>query len=56
MTNSTTEETFVWEKKLQKQGLSNLSNEQLRAIGAQRVEENKVETLCCVFREMKKFF
>jgi hypothetical protein len=36
-------DTLVWDKKLQKQGLSNVPHEHLKAITAQRVEENKVQ-------------
>ena len=36
-------DTFVWQKKLQKTGLSNVPTDHLKAITAQRVEENKVK-------------
>jgi len=36
-------ETFVWEKKLQKNGLSNVSAKHLEAMTAQRIKENKVK-------------
>ncbi|CAF1523282.1 unnamed protein product [Adineta steineri] len=36
-------ETFVWGKKLQKKGLSDVPPEHLKVMTAQRVEENKVE-------------
>ena len=36
-------DTFVWEKKLQKKGLSDVPHEHLKVITAQRVEENKVK-------------
>ena len=35
-------DTFVWEKKLQKKGLSDVPAERLKVLTAQRVEENKV--------------
>ncbi|CAF1496955.1 unnamed protein product, partial [Rotaria sordida] len=35
--------TFVWKKKLEKDGLSNISPEYLRTIMAQCVEQNKTE-------------
>lgn len=35
-------ETFVWGKKLEKKGLSDIAPEHLKAITVQRVEENKV--------------
>jgi hypothetical protein len=37
------QETFVWEKKLQKNGLSNVSAKHLEAMTAQRIKENKVK-------------
>ncbi|CAF1239938.1 unnamed protein product [Rotaria magnacalcarata] len=36
-------DTFVWEKKLQKKGLSDVPAERLKVLTAQRVEENKIE-------------
>jgi len=36
-------DTFVWQKKLQKKGLSDVAPEHLKVITAQRVEENKTE-------------
>jgi len=36
-------DTFVWQKKLQKKGLSDVPPERLKIITAQRVEENKVK-------------
>ena len=36
-------ETFVWDKKLQKKGLTNVPAEHLKVMTAQRVEENKTE-------------
>jgi hypothetical protein len=36
-------DTFVWQKKLQKKGLSDVPHEKLKVITAQRVEENKVK-------------
>jgi hypothetical protein len=36
-------ETFVWGKKLQKNGLSNVSAKHLEAMTAQRIKENKVK-------------
>lgn len=38
-------ETFVWSKKLEKKGLSDVPPERLKALTAQRVEENKVTYL-----------
>lgn len=38
-------DTFVWKKKLEKKGLSNVPAEHLKVITAQRVEENKVKNL-----------
>ena len=35
-------DTFVWKKKLEKKGLSDVPHERLKVINAQRVEENKV--------------
>jgi hypothetical protein len=36
-------ETFVWGKKMEKKGLTNVPADQLKVITTQRVEENKVE-------------
>jgi len=36
-------ETFVWKKKLEKQGLADVPPEKLKVLTAQRVEENKLE-------------
>ena len=36
-------ETFVWGKKLEKKGLTDVSPERLTALTVQRVEENKVK-------------
>ncbi len=35
-------DTFVWQKKLEKKGLSDVPADKLKVITAQRVEENKV--------------
>ncbi len=35
-------DTFVWQKKLEKKGLSDVPPEHLKIITARRVEENKV--------------
>lgn len=36
-------DTFVWDKKLQKKGLTDVAPEHLKVMTAQRVEENKVK-------------
>lgn len=35
-------DTFVWQKKLEKKGLTDVPSEKLKVLQAQRVEENKV--------------
>ena len=43
-------ETFVWEKKLEKEGLVDIHPEKLKMLTAQRVEENKVIYLLLLLR------
>jgi hypothetical protein len=47
-------DTFVWQKKLQKKGLSDVPPERLKIITAQRVEENKVKD--CFFLIKKNVY
>jgi hypothetical protein len=42
-------DTFVWQKKLEKKGLSDVPPEHLKIITARRVEENKVREFCFLF-------
>jgi hypothetical protein len=41
-TDQKVDDTFIWVKKIQQQGLSNVGPERLKEIVIQRVEENKV--------------
>ncbi|CAF1448352.1 unnamed protein product [Rotaria sordida] len=48
--------TFVWKKKLEKDGLSNISPEYLRTIMAQRVEQNKTEMEKLIKQRLEREF
>ena len=44
-------DTFVWHKKLEKKGLSDVPADHLKAIQARRVEENKVRRNFRLFKK-----
>ncbi len=49
-------DTFVWAKKLEKKGLTDVPPEHLKVMTAKRVEENKVKFQIFIFFEKDKMF
>lgn len=49
-------DTFVWTKKLEKKGLTDVAPEHLKVMTAKRVEENKVKFQIFIFFEKDKMF